>query len=253
MGVSDIPGVMRAMHSELQRVLDARICMCGVFDPATQTVDVVWQIHDGEELPGGSFPLGSGFTSRVIRSGQPLLIRDWSANGPRVQVQYATQKDGLPQSSITAPIRVGGQVRGVISVQSYAPATFDEKDLAFLSGIADQIASMAFDSPSAEPATSVAEPTIGELILDEQRRLVQLNDTARKRLCAGTTSVILGYPIFEPQQGRWPLGTQALTERLRPLLDGQVTEVDVEDAAGERQTWSASILPVGARLQFRAA
>src|SRR5947207_12973587 len=112
MGSRDIPLVMRAVHAELQRVLDARICMCGVFDPATQVVEIVWQIHDGEELPGGSFPLGNGFTSRVIRTGQPLLIRDWSSNGPRVQVQYATNKDGLPQSSITVPIKVGSQVRG---------------------------------------------------------------------------------------------------------------------------------------------
>jgi hypothetical protein len=67
--------VLRAVHLEMGRVPDVSICLFGVYDAPTQTVAVVWQIDNGQELPGGSFALGNGFTSRVIRTGEPLLIR----------------------------------------------------------------------------------------------------------------------------------------------------------------------------------
>jgi GAF domain-containing protein len=256
----DIPVALRAVHADLQRELDAPICMFGVFDAATQTVNVVWQVHNGEELPGGSFPLGNGFTSQVIRSGQPLLIRDWKS-GPRVQVQYATDHMGLPQSSITAPINVDGQVRGVISVQSYEPNAFDDRHLAHLVTMAGKLASVIFGAPlKRQPAApGQRDETVGELVLDRQGRLVQLNEAARKLLCVDPNSVILGHPVLTSQSGLWPLGTQSLTDELRPLID--------KATSGERQSaelrfrdtvWTASAVlsdgqPAGALLQFRQA
>src|ERR687883_1695920 len=94
-----LPDLLRLVADELSTALDTTICFFGLYDAATQWVDVVWQIHNGVELPGGRFPLGSGFTSQVIRERRALLIRDWSVEGPPVQLQYATDRAGLPQSS----------------------------------------------------------------------------------------------------------------------------------------------------------
>jgi transcriptional regulator with GAF, ATPase, and Fis domain len=118
----------RALQRELGKVLDANGFILGLYDDVSQMVEVVCQIEAGAELAGGSFPLGGGFMSEVIRSGQARLIRHWSTEGPRVQVQYATGTPGLPEATVTVPLLVGDQVRGVLSLQCYRPSAYDEDD-----------------------------------------------------------------------------------------------------------------------------
>ena len=248
--------VLRAMHRELAPVLDTTMGLFGIFDADAQRVEVVWQIHADQELPGGSFPLGNGFTSQVIRTGQPRLIRDWTSNGPPVQVQYATDRPSLPQSSITVPVLFDDRVRGVLSIQSYQPDAFDEDDLALLGMVADQVAVAIFGplreaarAAEAAPAEAVLDSlAVGVLVLDGDRRLMRLNQAARRILCMDEARVIFGHPVDQPQAGQWPLGTRQLTDHLRPLLDGLASgpalssEVDVEIADGQHLACSASVL-----------
>src|SRR5438045_1258075 len=84
--------LVRAVHAELARVMDVTICFFGRYDAAGQTVQVVWQFHDGEELPGGHFPLGDGPTSQAIRHAEAQLIRSLSQERRPVQGQSATQR-----------------------------------------------------------------------------------------------------------------------------------------------------------------
>src|SRR4051812_13731262 len=87
-GSHDLVELCRLLHEAVARQMDATIFFLGLYDPASESVEVVWQVEDGVELPGGSFPLGKGFTSEVIRTGESRLIRRWSREGPRVHVQY---------------------------------------------------------------------------------------------------------------------------------------------------------------------
>jgi len=228
----NVVDVLRAVYSQMARVLDAPIFFFGLYDTLGQSVEVIWQVHDGVELPGGHFPLASGPTSQAIRSRQPQLLRHWSTDGPRVQVQYATDRPGLPESGITVPVVFGEQVVGVLAIQSYEPEAYDEDDLVLVQSIADQ-AAVAISAPHrATPAPGDAPRRVSELeailasmsdallVLDGQGRLVRLNQAARRLLCLADTTVILGYPVDQPQQGKWPLGTHTVTEQLQPLIDG---------------------------------
>ena len=133
-----IDSLCRMLRQELAHVLDTTGFIVALFDDASQMVEVVYQMEDGAELPVGSFPLGSGFISDVIRTRQPRLIRHWSVEGPRVQVQYATETPGLPESTITVPLVVGDRTVGVLSLQSYAEEAYDEDDLLLVQGVAAQ-------------------------------------------------------------------------------------------------------------------
>jgi GAF domain-containing protein len=245
----DLVDILRFLHAEVARLLDAPIGFFGVYDAPGQTVEVVWQIHDGRELPGGHFPLGSGPTSQAIRSGQPRLIRCWSRECPPVQVQYATDRPGLPESAITVPVVFDEQVVGVLSIQSYQPEVYDEDDLALVQGIADQAAvAIAAAQHGFEGATTSTSPPRNAseleailasmsdalLVLDDQGRLVRLNQAARRLLCLSDGTLILGYPVDRPQGGHWPLGTQALTRQLQPIIDqlrqGEAPTEEVEVA-----------------------
>ncbi|MDQ3702838.1 MAG: GAF domain-containing protein [Chloroflexota bacterium] len=134
----DLDQLFRAVYEGTSQALDVTGFILGLYDAASQTVEIVRQMDSGVALPGGSFPLGSGFTSEVIRTRRPRLIRHWSRDEPRVQVQYATDHRGLPESGITVPLLAGEQVVGVLSLQSYEAEAYDEDDLLMLQAIAGQ-------------------------------------------------------------------------------------------------------------------
>src|SRR6266480_3657513 len=96
----DLVELLRALYRETARVMDATIFMFALYDDASQTVEVVRQIDRGAEHDGGSFPLGKGFTSEVIRSAAPRLVRRWASEGPPIRLLYGTEAGELvtPQS-----------------------------------------------------------------------------------------------------------------------------------------------------------
>jgi hypothetical protein len=78
--VASLEDLFRLLYRRLVQVLDVTGFILALYDEISQTVEVVRQIEAGIELPGGVFPLGSGFTSQVIRTGAapadpPLVSR----------------------------------------------------------------------------------------------------------------------------------------------------------------------------------
>jgi putative methionine-R-sulfoxide reductase with GAF domain len=236
--------VLRAVHAELSGALDTSTCFFGHYDAASESVEVVWQIHEGRELPGGHFPLGSGTTSRAIREHQPQLIRGWSTSGPPVQVQYATERSALPESTVVVPVLFDGVVVGVLSVQSYAAAAYDEDDVALLVGVADQIALAVFGASGSSPARGselevvLASMRDALLVLDLEERVIRLNRAARRLFCAADRGVVFGQRLDRPQADLWPLGTSQVSRQLRPILerldDGTVSAEEVQLTIGGR-------------------
>jgi transcriptional regulator with GAF, ATPase, and Fis domain len=131
----DLVELCRSIHREVRTVLEAESFLLALYHEASGSVEVVWQFDSGVELPGGSFPLGHGFMGQVIRTRQPRMIRHWSVEGPRVQIQYATGRPGLTESAIGVPLLFGEQVIGFLGVQSYEPDAFDEDDMLLLQAV----------------------------------------------------------------------------------------------------------------------
>jgi signal transduction histidine kinase len=260
-GTHDLGELCRLLHQTLSRQMKATICFLGLFDATSQTVEVVWQIENGEELSGGSFPLGQGFTSQVVSTGQSRLIRRWSLEGPRVQVQYATDTPGLPESAIAAPLRLGEQIIGLICVQAYEPDVFTTEDLHLLEGLADEAAIIIAGLNYSERIGVQIRRRVSELeailanmadallILDAGGRVVRLNRVARELLSLDTSSIVLGQPLDQSQWDQWPIGGRAAAEALQPVIErlqqtGQAQQVEVELPGPERRTLSFRASPL---------
>src|SRR5207302_205344 len=127
----DLLELFRALYDETTRVLDATVFLFAVYDEASETVEVVRQVDRGVEHEGGSFPLGKGFTSEVIRTKAPRLVRRWSTEGPPVRLLYGTETGELvtPQSGVIVPIMSGDAVLGVLSAQSYRAEAYEDADV----------------------------------------------------------------------------------------------------------------------------
>jgi signal transduction histidine kinase len=264
---NDVEQLFRTLHAELGRVMDTTGFILGLHDDGSHMVDIVGQIEAGVELPGGSFPLGHGFLSEVIRTRQPRHIRHWSVEGPRVQVQYATNTPGLPESTITVPLLVGGRAIGVLSVQSYALDAYDEDDLFLLQAVAAQIAPAIAELQRQKTSNAVrrvskleavlSSMTDGLLILDGDGRITSLNPPARGMFGPVGAGIILGQPLDREQWGQWPLGAKAVAEALAPVLEalqrGEAKrDVEVEVNAEGRRVLSFSSAPVSDALGARA-
>jgi len=104
----------------------------------------------GEEAQ--SRPYGVGLTSQIIRSGQPLLINEDMAGA---RSKLGITQAGRPSASyLGVPIPSGGEVVGVISVQSTdQEGRFSEGDRRLLSTIASSVGVSLYNAKLFEEAS----------------------------------------------------------------------------------------------------
>jgi PAS domain S-box-containing protein len=226
----DVDSLFATLHGELNTVLNADTLLLALYDEVSGTIEVVRQADYGTQLPGGTFPIGHGVTSEVIRTRTPRLIRQWSSEAPPVQVQYVSSTPGLPESSMTVPLVSGAQVVGVLAVHSYAPDAFDADDLLVLEAIAAPLAGAISSLQRSEHLNLQLRDRVSELQavlgtmadallrVDIEGRVVSLNRAARELLTVDDASLVLGQPLDHPAWGQWPLGAREITDTLAPMI-----------------------------------
>ena len=231
LGTRDLVEVCRLLHQAVARQMDATIFFLGLYDEPSKTVEVVWQVENGEELSGGSFPLGKGLTSQVIVTGASRLIRHWTAEGPRVQVQYATGTPGLPESAIAVPLKLAAHTIGLLCVESYSQNAYTDDDLQFLESMADEAAVVISGLRQSERIGAQVRRRVSELeailanmadallIVDARGCLVRLNRAARDLLSLDEASIVLGQPLSDNEWATWPEAGRAAVEALRPVVE----------------------------------
>ena len=130
----DTEGLIQLVGDQIRELFRAPIAYVALFDRSTMMLHFPYTY--GEDAP--SRPFGQGLTSQIIRSSQPLLINeDMEGNRARLGVEHIGRKTA---SYLGVPIPSGGQVIGVISVQSTdQEGRFTEADQRLLSTIASAV------------------------------------------------------------------------------------------------------------------
>jgi len=127
----DKDGLIQFVGDQVRELFHAPVAYLALLDRATMMIQFPYTY--GEEAKPR--PYGVGLTSQIIRTGQPLLINeDMDANREKLGVQRV----GVQTASyLGVPIPSGGQIIGVISVQSTdQEGRFTEADQRLLSTIA---------------------------------------------------------------------------------------------------------------------
>src|SRR5436853_6252359 len=253
-GACDLARLLRRLHEETRTVLDATVFLFALYDETRGTVQVVRQMDRGVEFPGGTFPLGKGFTSEVIRTGEPRLVRRWSAEGPAVHLIYGTEAGELvtPQSGVVVPILSGDRVLGVLSAQSYRPEAYEDAELLTLGAIAVQAGiviervrateQMALEHERHALQLEAVLATMNDalLIIDARGAIVRLNRAARELLCLDSASLVFGQPLEQQRLEQWPVTAREIAAALLPVIDAlrsgtSVEEVEIELHSGQRR------------------
>jgi signal transduction histidine kinase/CheY-like chemotaxis protein/HPt (histidine-containing phosphotransfer) domain-containing protein len=130
----ELDALIQLAGQQIREIFNADIAYIALLDRATNTINFPYCF--GEDFT--SFPFGDGLTSKIIESGQVLLInRDLEARRAELG---ATQFGTAAQSYLGVPIFVGGKALGVVSVQSTREeGRFGENDQRLLATIAASV------------------------------------------------------------------------------------------------------------------
>jgi GAF domain-containing protein len=130
----DLDALVHLVGEQMRETFRADIAYVALLDRKTGIIDFPYAFGDIMN----AMPLGEGITSRILKSGEPLLINA-DVQG-RVE-EMGIQRIGKKSSSyLGVPIMVGDEAVGVISVQStHQEDIFDENDLRLLSTISANV------------------------------------------------------------------------------------------------------------------
>jgi len=137
----EMNSLMEIMYQQLNRVFPVETYFLGLHEEGDDVIDLHVIIDEGKRYPSYRIPYGPGFTSYVVRSRQPLLIRHLSMEKDTLPVKgVLLGADRLSESWLGVPILVNDAVTGVLVIASYMPNAFQEDDVALLISMAGQAA-----------------------------------------------------------------------------------------------------------------
>lgn len=149
--------VYRALHDFVSQVMECDDLSVSSYDSEDNLIRCAFARHEGKRLDVTRLPpiplasQGTRFRSVVIRTGEPLLIRDYESLWQRVESFHHTHQERVPiegefpdatqiRSALLVPLKSDGRAVGVIQVSSYRHGAYTEDDLRFLEALALQVA-----------------------------------------------------------------------------------------------------------------
>lgn len=101
--------------------------------------------HQEEELKGLTIPRGTGLAGNVVETNLPMIVPDVQADA-RFYREADDKTNFVTRSMIIVPLRIKGEVIGVIQVINKVEGNFDHSDLKLAMAFANQIAPAVFES-----------------------------------------------------------------------------------------------------------
>jgi signal transduction histidine kinase/CheY-like chemotaxis protein/putative methionine-R-sulfoxide reductase with GAF domain len=131
---SELEALITLTGEQMRKTFEADIVYVALLDPLTRMIHFPYDY--GEHF--ASLPLGEGLVSKILQTGQPLLInKDIQARRKALGVKLTGKES---KSYLGVPINSGGQPIGVISVQStQQEGRFDEDDMHLMTTLASNV------------------------------------------------------------------------------------------------------------------
>ena len=132
-GQLDQQGIVDLVGDKAAELFKADASGVALYDRETNLLHYLYWQEAGQRLPEQApYALGPGLTSQVIEARQPLVLGTHEAQMQQGAIAIPLDPDDpdeqKTESWLGVPILSGGQVTGVINVQSYRQNTFEEAD-----------------------------------------------------------------------------------------------------------------------------
>ena len=139
----NLDNLYHKIHEELGNIIDARNFFIALYDSSKTYLSFPYYV---DEYFGGNMrftkrKLGNGLTEYTIRANKPLFLYEKDIRQLAEQNQIDLYGQLQPQVMLTAPLRIGDEITGIIGVKSYDDAqTYGPRDLELLEFISGQVA-----------------------------------------------------------------------------------------------------------------
>ncbi len=128
--------------AEMQRVLDGNSFFIAFFEPDASEVRFEIEVVNGERRPKRVRPVGNHMIEHIVRTGQPVLIREHFLEESARHGFYPARDTG---SICAVPMVLRGRAVGVMGAYSEHPNSFDEGHTELLRVLASE-ATIAIDN-----------------------------------------------------------------------------------------------------------
>lgn len=142
----DLKTVTRVAGERMQTIFDADAVSIMLLD---ESQNLIHSFYEFDKNEGGvietvePFPLGTGLSSKVIKSGKPLMLgtlEEEIANGAYFPPELLAQSSGtLTQSWLGVPIISNERALGIVFLGDYRPYAFNNNHLHLLQTISSNI------------------------------------------------------------------------------------------------------------------
>ncbi|MDD5452808.1 MAG: GAF domain-containing protein [Candidatus Bipolaricaulis sp.] len=139
----DLGSVFARVYEEIAQLIPCDAFILALVDAARREFRLAYAVEEGERLPEVVHPLDpeQSLTGWIVATKRSLLVRDFEAEGD--QLPAASQRVGKDvRSWLGVPLLFQDEVLGVLSVQSFAPGAYGEKDLRLLETISAPVATV---------------------------------------------------------------------------------------------------------------
>ncbi|HYM83872.1 MAG TPA: GAF domain-containing protein, partial [Candidatus Dormibacteraeota bacterium] len=204
----DMQSMYDLVGDKIQEIFDAQVVDIGIYDLASGVARYPYTIERGVRYPDEPGPI-AGFGRIVLETRGPILVNDvaaWEAEHHTAPVLV----QGEPALSVLfAPLMVGDEVRGRISLQNVdRTGAFTEADLRLLTTI----------------ASSLAVALENARLFDETRRLLAETDERAAEL-AVVNSIQQGLAAQLDMQAMYDL----VGDKIQEIFDAQVVDIRTFD------------------------
>ena len=127
----DLDSALQSMADSIAGDLGFEVCGIVLLEDGQLVTRGAHGLPDWVREP---FPIGTGVSGRVAQTGRPILISDVTKDSAYLEVDPETRAEAA------APLIVGGEVIGVLNVESHTPFADPEAAMDLVSRLADQIA-----------------------------------------------------------------------------------------------------------------
>lgn len=140
----DAEAIYKAIYQAAEKLMSTEAFVICMDDPGNESIEAVYLSDRDGRAKNQIFPEGEGMSGYVIANGKSLIVHDM------LEEEQNARQDGLEfirfgspdliRSILAVPMRLGGEVIGAISTQSYQAHAYDEEDLALLEMLASYAA-----------------------------------------------------------------------------------------------------------------
>jgi GAF domain-containing protein/CheY-like chemotaxis protein len=132
----DFAAIIELVGDRVQSIFKTPSMYIALYDEATNQLTFPYDLDEGERFHRGSFALGPGITSSVIRGGRPLRLGTAEEQAAAGAIQVGGSDT---QSWLGVPIPAGERVIGVVALESLKANAFSETDQRLLVTLASSM------------------------------------------------------------------------------------------------------------------